>query len=393
VSSWPRGQYVIAGVGQTEFFRDSGRSELSLAREAIAKAIADAGMQPSDIDGVISYRLDTTATPGYLMMNLGIHDITYWGEASGGGNATCAVIGQAVAAIHAGLASAVVVYRSLNGRSGRRLGQSWATSRFVGATEDNEEYALPFGLLAPTQVYALRAGEYMRRFGLTSEQLGWIAVVTRRRANESTNAIMRDTPMTIEDHQSSRFIAEPLRLLDCCLETDNASAIVVASADRLRDLPHRGARILGVAMGSGPSAHGPVFHAPLERDLTETSADQVGRRVYESAGVAPADIDVAQIYDSFTIAVLAQLEAYGFCAKGEGGAFVEGGTRIDLGGEIPINTAGGQLSAGYVNGFSGVVEGVQQMRGASSAQVPGAELCLVTGGMATTTSAMVLSAS
>lgn len=361
-----------------------------MAVEAIGAAIVDAGLVPADIDGVISYSIDTTATPGYLAMNLGIHELDYWGEADGGGNATCAVIGQAVAAINAGLASAVVVYRSLNGRSGRRLGQAFTSSPWVGASPDLEEYAMPFGLLAPAQVYALRAGEYVRRYGLTSEQLGWIAVVTRRRANQNPAAMMYERTMSIEDHQSSRLIAEPLRMLDCCLETDNASAVVVTSSDRVADLPNGGASIVSVAMGSSPSGHGPILFTPLEADLTDTSADRVASQLYRRAGLGPADVDVAQLYDSFTIAVLAQLEAYGFCGKGEGGAFVSGGQRIELDGDLPINTSGGQLSAGYVNGFSGVVEGVRQIRGTSTAQVADAETCLVTGGMSTTTSAMIL---
>lgn len=390
VDHWPGGRYLIAGIGETDFSRDSGRSELAMAVDAITAAVDDAGLRLADVDGIINYSIDTTATPGYLAMNLGVHDLAYWGAAEGGGNATCAVIGQAVAAIHAGLASTIVVYRSLNGRSGRRLGQAFTSDASVGGGPDLEEYAMPFGLLAPAQVYAMRAAEYMRRFGLTSEQLGWIAVVTRRMANRNPTAMMHEVPLAIEQHQDSRFIAEPLRLYDCCLETDNAAAVVVTSAERAPDLANPGASILSVAMGSSRSGHGPILYTPLEEDLADTSADLVARRLYERAGVGPGDIDVAQFYDSFTIAVLAQLEAYGFCGKGEGGAFVEGGERIDLGGTIPINTFGGQLSAGYVNGFSGVLEGVRQVRGISTAQVADAELSLVTGGMSTMTSAMIL---
>lgn len=389
-NKWEPGSCVISGIGETQFFTDSGRSEISLAAEAIKKAVDDAGLDMQEVDGIISYRLDTSGWPGFLAMNLGIENITYWGESNGGGNATCATVAQAVAAINAGLARNIVVYRSMNGRSGRRFGQAWNLEAWVGGNEHNEEYALPFGMLAPVQVYALRAAEYMRRFGLTSEQLGWIAVITRLRANENPSAMMYGRKMSIDDHQSSRMISSPLRMFDCCLETDNASAIVVSSAERARDLPSQPALILGAEMASGRSAHGPVFFAPLESNMTDTSADYLAPRLYAQAGVIADDIDVAQIYDSFTIAVLAQLEAYGFCGKGEGGEFVQGGTRIDLGGEIPINTFGGQLSAGYVNGFSGVTEGVRQIRGTSTAQVPGAKLCLITGGMATTTSAMIL---
>jgi acetyl-CoA acetyltransferase len=389
-AAWVPGSCVIAGIGETAFTRDSGRSELSLATQAITSAVRDAGLDLQDVDGFISYRFDKTAWPGFLALNLGIQNITYWGESNGGGNATCATVAQAVAAINAGLARTIVVYRSMNGYSGRRLGQALNPEVWVGADENNEEYAMPFGLLAPVNVYALQAAEYMRHYGLTSEQLGWIAVVTRKRANENPAALMHDRRMSIDDHQASRMISTPLRMLDCCLETDNASAIVVTTAERARDLPSRPAVILGAAMASASSSHGPISYAPLEPNMTGTASDWLAPRLYAQAGVKASDIDVAQIYDSFTIAVVAQLEAYGFCGKGEGGSFVEGGKRIDLGGDIPINTFGGQLSAGYVNGFSGVTEGVRQMRGTSTAQLPGAELCLVTGGMSTTTSAMIL---
>jgi acetyl-CoA acetyltransferase len=389
-NQWDPTKCIIAGIGETPFYRDSLQSELGLAATAIRAAAKDAGIAVDEIDGLVSYSLDTSAAPGYLAMNLGISALSYWGAAEGGGNATCAVIAQAVAAIEAGLASTVAVYRSMNGRSGRRFGQAWTENSWVGGSVYNEEYAIPFGVLAPVQVYALRAAEYFRRYGVTSEQLGWIAVVTRQRANENPAAMMHDKTMTIEDHQSSRWIAEPLRLLDCCLETDNAAAVIVTRADRAADLPSPGAAILAAAMTSSPSAHGPVFYAPLEPDLTDTSAHYIAPRLFQMAGLSPVDIDVAQIYDSFTIAVLAQIEAYGFCSVGEGGDFVDGGSRIDLGGELPINTYGGQLSGGYVNGFSGVIEGVRQIRGTSTSQVEDAEVCLVTGGMATTTSAMIL---
>ena len=390
MSEWTPGTCVIAGIGDTPFYRDSGMSELALARTAISGAIADAGMRPDDVDGFITYTLDTAAWPGFLAMNLGIREISYWGEASEGGNAMGAVVAQAVAVIRAGLARTIVCYRSLNGRSGRRLGQAWTTDREVGGGRGLEEFAMPFGLVAPTQSYAMLAQRYMYEFGLTSEQLGWIAVVCRKRANQNANAAMYGRPMTIGDHQHSRTISSPLRLLDCCLETDNAAAIVVTSRERALSHDSRPVAILGAAMASSKDSHGPVFYSPFEEGLTSTAADALAPRLYAQAGVTAADIDVGQIYDSFTIAVLAQLEAYGFCAKGEGGPFVEGGVNIDLGGRIPINTFGGQLSAGYVNGFSGLVEATRQLRGDAAAQVVGAQTCLVTGGMLTTTSGVIL---
>jgi acetyl-CoA acetyltransferase len=383
---------IIAGIGETAFSRDSRRSELSLALEAIHKAVDDAGLEIQEIDGIISYSLDTTASPGYLALNLGIPSLSYWGETDGGGGATCGVIAQATAAIGAGLARNVVVYRAMNGRSGRRLGQAWSHNPCVGGP-DLDEYALPFGVLAPVQLYALKAAEYIRRFGVTSEQLGWIAVVTRARANANPFALMYGRPMSIADHQASPLVAAPLRLLDCCLETDNAAAVVVTAATRHKDLPHKAALIMAAEMASAPTAHGPAFYSPFEPDLTQTAAHHLAPRLYAAANVTPDDIDVAQLYDSFTITVLSQLEAYGFCGRGDGGPFVDGGQRIDLNGDIPINTYGGQLSGGYVNGFSGILEGVRQIRGTSTNQIPGAQLCLVTGGALAITSGMILGVS
>jgi acetyl-CoA acetyltransferase len=260
----------------------------------------------------------------------------------------------------------------------------------VGGGRGLEEFALPFGFVAPTQSYAMLAHRYMHEFGLTSEQLGWIAVVERKRANQNPNAAMYGKAMSIEDHQNSRLISSPLRLFDCCLETDNAAAAVITSAKRAASLDCKPVAILAATMGSSEHSHGPIFYSPMEAGLTSTAADAMAPRLYSQCGLTASDIDVAQIYDSFTIAVLAQLEAYGFCAKGEGGAFVQGGSNIDLDGEIPINTFGGQLSAGYVNGFSGIIEGARQLRGEANVQVEDATTCLVTGGMLTTTSALIL---
>jgi acetyl-CoA acetyltransferase len=227
----------------------------------------------------------------------------------------------------------------------------------------------------------------MHQYGTTSRQFGAVAVACRKHANRNPDAIMYRQPMTLEDHQASRMIADPLRLLDCCLECDGAGAIVITSAERAKSMPHPPAYILAGAMGTGPhqASHRPYAYLNMA-EFPETR--YVARQLFGMAGVTPQDIDVAQIYEHFSVAVIIALEDLGFCKKGEGGPFVEGG-RIEIGGEIPVNTSGGNLSEVYIHGITHIMEGVRQIRGTSTAQVLGAELSLVAGPNFIPTSALI----
>jgi acetyl-CoA acetyltransferase len=232
----------------------------------------------------------------------------------------------------------------------------------------------------------------MIEYGTTEEQLGHIALACRARANANPAAQMRDVTMTMEDYLSSRVIADPLKMYDCCLETDGACAVIVTSAERAKDCAKKPVLIRAVASGSLPSPQPNIQFPELIREsITTLHGVPTSRRLYERAGLGPSDIDVAQIYDCFTIAVLVQLEDFGFCPKGEGGAFVASGA-IDLGGEIPVNTSGGNLSEGYIHGMNHVLEGVRQIRGESCSQVPGAEVALVTSVALRPGSALILRA-
>lgn len=386
-----RDRCAIAGIGATEFSTNSGRSTLTLATEASLAAIADAGLRPIDIDGIVRCDMDDVRTSD-LIHTLGLDDIAYLGENGPGGVAPSAMVGQAVGAILSGQASAVLVYRSLNGRSGRRYGAAAASTEqpVVGGNGTYDEYWVPYGLLSPGQAFALMARRHMIEFGTTSEQLAHIPLACRRRANANPAAQMHHRAMTLDDYLGARMIADPLRLFDFCLETDGANAVVVTSAERARDLAQPPALIRAVAQASLPAIQPGNFYSVLMRDsLTTLPAAPVARRLFERAGLGPEEIDVAQLYDCFSITVLLQLEDYGFCAKGEGGPFVAAGN-VELGGSLPINTAGGHLSEGYIHGMNHIVEGVRQIRGTSTNQVVGAQTCLVTSTALPPGSALVL---
>jgi acetyl-CoA acetyltransferase len=386
-----RDRCAIVGIGSTEFSRQSGRSVLTLAIEASLAAIADAGLRPIDVDGIVRCDMDDVRTSDLIHV-LGLDDVAYIGENGPGGVAPSAMVGQAVGAILSGQASSVLVYRALNGRSGRRYGGSnrGADQHVVGGNGTYDEYWLPAGLLTPGQVFALMARRHMIEFGTTPEQLGRIPVACRDRATANPTAQMHGRPLSLDDYLGARMISDPLRLYDFCLETDGACAVVVTTTERARDLARPPVLIRALAQGTLPDAQpGNWFSVLMRESLTTLPAAPVARRLFERAGLAPADIDVAQLYDCFSITVLLQLEDYGFCKKGEGGAFVADGN-VDLGGVLPVNTAGGHLSEGYIHGMNHIVEGVRQLRGDSFNPVPDAETCLVTSTALPPGSAMIL---
>jgi acetyl-CoA acetyltransferase len=372
-----RDRCAIVGIGATDYSRDSGRSDLSLATQAALAAIDDAGLSPKDIDGIVRCDMDLVR-PNDLVQSLGLDGLSYFGEVGPGGVAPCGMVGQAVAAILSGQATTVLVFRCLNGRSGRRYGRSSATTTRVGGGGTYDEFFLPYGLLTPGQIFGLMAQRHMIEYGTSDKDLGAIALACRARANANPLAQMHDRPLTMDDYLAARMISRPLRLFDFCLETDGGCAVIVTSADRARDLRKPPVLIRAVAQGSLPSPQpGIQFPVLLRESITTLPAKPTADTLYRRAGLGPEDIDVAQIYDCFTITVLLQLEDFGFCPKGEGGPFASSG-EIDLGGRIPINTGGGHLSEGYIHGMNHIVEGVRQIRGESTSQVPDAQVCLVT---------------
>jgi acetyl-CoA acetyltransferase len=364
---------IIAGVGHTEFSKNSGRSELQLAAEAGQAAIADAGMTSRDIDGFVTFTLDSNDEL-LLMRSLGIPELHFWSRTPHGGAGANTTVQHAALAVASGAAEAVLVYRAFNERSGRRFGQPNAQ-----VTPPGWNWYLPFGLDTPAKTYALTFQRYMDRYGLTNEDFGRYTVVARKHAANNPDAWFYKRPITLEDHQASRWIVEPIiRKLDCCQESDGGVAIVVTTADRAKDLPHKAARIASIS-----DAHvidGSVMFNYYLPDLSEfTEARVLGQRLYEIAGLKPSDIDAAMIYENFSPIVFLQLEAFGFCGPGEARDFIADGN-IEIGGSLPVNTHGGLLGEAYIHGLNNIIEAVRQIRGTSPNQVKDVEHVLVAAG-------------
>jgi len=365
-----RDRGAITGVGETAYSRNSGRSVVALQMEAALAALADAGLRPTDLDGIIAYATSGVVAEDFVT-NFGIPDLRFSATTPMGGASCAAALQCAVAVVGAGICRHVLIPLGRNGASESRIGsrvRQLPQFRVVG------EFEMPVGALAPAQLYAPMARRHMERYGTTSRQFGEIAVTTRRHAGLRGNALMT-APITLDDHQRSRMIADPLRLLDCSLESDGAAAVIVSAAERARDLRKRPVYVAGVAEGH-PDSPSAITQRP---DLTTFGTAKAAPRAFAMAGVTPADIDVAEIYDCFTFNVLCQIEDLGFCGKGEGGAFVEGGA-LGLGGRLPVNTHGGLLSQAHMAGLNHIVELARQLRGEGGAtQVPDAEVGLVTG--------------
>src|SRR5436190_11499719 len=364
-----RDRAAIAGVGWTEYSKWSGVSTLTLALRAIAAALEDAGLKQSDLDGVAFHGVFVSVPSGVVAKSLGIKDMRYHLDLFGGGSTSASVVASAAMAVATGMAECVVCWRAVNARSEFRMG---GTGRAAPDTVEFQ-YQTPYGFATPPQQFAMAARAYMDTYGLKSEDFGRVAVTQRQHAMENERAMMRK-PLTMEDYLASRWIVEPLRLFDCCLETDAAVALIITTPDRARDLRQPPVLVSGATFGSGHN-----LYSNGMGDLTTTAAAAMAPRLFAMAGVGPGDIDVAEIYDAFTFLVPLQLEDYGFCGKGEAPGFMADG-RTALGGSMPVNTHGGHLSEGYVHGLNHMAEAVSQLRHqAGSRQVPGAEVALSTG--------------
>ncbi|MFC9552983.1 lipid-transfer protein [Rhodococcus sp. NPDC056960] len=384
------GKAVIAGIGATDFSKDSGRSELRLAAEAVTAALDDAGLDPADVDGLTSFTMDTN-TEAAVARSVGIPDLKFFSRIHYGGGAACATVQQAAMAVATGVADVVVAYRAFNERSGTRFGQvNSGLVQQVNSSGTDNAFSYPHGLSTPAAFVAMVAQRYMHEYGATSEDFGRVAVTDRKHAATNPNAFFYGKPITLEDHQNSRFIAEPLHLLDCCQESDGGIAIVVTSPERAKDLKQTPAVIAAAAQGSGSDQYIMTsYYRPDPAGLPEM--ELVGRQLWDQAGLGPQDMDLAVLYDHFTPYVLMQLEELGFCGRGEAKDFIADGA-IDLDGALPLNTHGGQLGEAYIHGMNGIAEGVRQIRGTSVNQVPGVRTVLVTAGTGVPTSGLVLTA-
>lgn len=377
---------VIAGIGQTEFSKNSGRSELQLACEAVKSALDDCGLEPSKVDGLVTFSLDTNDEVE-VAGAVGCGDLTFYSRIPYGGGAAIGVIQQAVMAVATGVANYVVVYRAFNERSGRRystgIGEGIVTADLI-----HWSWYLPFGLLTPASWVAMFTQRYMHEYGLSERDLANVAVSTRKHAINNPNAFFHGKALTVDEHLTSRYIAAPLRLFDCCQESDGGCAQVITTPERARDLKQKGALVRGVAEAAARGQENMTsFYRESISSLPEK--DLVAKQIYAQSGLSPKDIDAAIIYDAFTPIVLWQLESYGFCKRGESAAFVAEGN-LELGGRLPSNTHGGQLSEAYIHGMNGVNEGVRLIRGTSVNQPKKNDHVLVTAGVGVPTSGMIL---
>ncbi|MBI3783718.1 MAG: lipid-transfer protein [Deltaproteobacteria bacterium] len=373
---------AIVGIGHLPFAKDIGRPISDTAVEAIQLALEDAGLRNDELDGMSMFEMESTHEVA-IARRLGVRNLQWWDKISYGGGASAATLMHAAAAVACGLATTVACHRARN--RGAKTARPWAQEREL--VKDDKALHVPWGLIRPVDVIGMWAHRHMHEFGTKREHFGNVAIAARKHANNNPYAMMRGRPLDMQTYLSGRVIGYPLTLYDCCLETDGALACIVTSVERARDLRNVPVLIHSLAQASGPN---PVHLANYNNTPTmETTSVFCAQLLWERSALKPIDMDCAQIYDAFTPLVITGLEDYGFCKRGEGGPFTEGG-RIELGGALPVLTSGGGLSEAYVHGFNLILEGVRQLRGTSVNQVPNCKSTLVTGASGVATSAVVL---
>jgi acetyl-CoA acetyltransferase len=381
-----RRQVAIVGIGQTQFSRSSGRTAWDLALEATLGALADAGVDPHQVDGLVRYALPTEYVSIPMMQrSLGIRELRYYGEAPLGGEATSAVVNHAVAAIASGQASVVVIWRALNQSSGVRFGRADQRLPLKRGEDDvvvpedgeNRSFTWPYGQMSPAHIFGLWARRYMYENGLSDQDiaraLGTIAIQQRKYANNNPGAVFYDRSLSWDDYDNARWISKPIRLFDMCLENDGACALVLVEAERARGLRGDPAYVLGVTQSLTP------YKEPMGlygSDLMEWFSPAAVDRLYASAGISPGDVSVAELYDATSFMTLKSLETYGLAASGAAWRYViDHGTGLES--PLPVNTHGGFLSEGYIHGMSTITEAVRQLRGTACNQVADASVALV----------------
>jgi acetyl-CoA acetyltransferase len=376
-----RGQAVVAGVGESNYYKrgDSPDSEFQLTCTAIRNAVADAGLELSEVDGFVSY-LDSRNDPPRLANALGLKALRWSNAAwSGGGNNAAAAVQLADAAVSGGFANYVVAFRGLaQGQFGRfgTMGGGEAVPQ-VARAPGMMGWTAPYGLLMPAHECALHTNRFMHDHGITQEALCDITLACYANAQRNPRALRYGKPLTREKYHDSRWIVEPFHLYDCCPENDGAAAILVTTPERARDLDKSGVPILACAQGSGPRFG---IHAFQQRWLAQVFYASVGEAIWQRAGVMPADVDVVQLYENFSGPVMMALCEMGFCAPDEVEAFVANGALEGPEARLPFNTSGGNIGEAYIHGFELAVEAVRQVRGESTCQVADVELSLMVGG-------------
>ncbi|MDQ1382906.1 MAG: hypothetical protein QOG65_285 [Actinomycetota bacterium] len=377
-----KNQTAVAGLGQTTFGKGLPDTELSLACQAVSIALDDAGIEPSEVDGIASYTMEPNREVD-VARNVGFGDVTWFAQVGFGGGAGCGVVGQAAMAVATGQCSVAVAWRARKRASA--ASRPWAQA--AARLSDSQQWSRPFGVIRPVDEIAMLTRRYMHEYGGTRDHLANIAIAFRKHAARNPGSTMGHKPMTRADYMNARWISEPLCLFDNCLETDGALAVVVVSAERARDLKQPPAYIHAFAQGLPPQ------HQTMTNYFTDDPlrgpAWAAAKRMWELADVTASDVKVAQLYDAFSPLIILSLEGYGFCDRGEGGPFTDDGNIEWPNGRLPVNTSGGGMSEAYVHGFNLVLEGARQIRGTSTAQVEGADVSLVTSGEGVPTSAIL----
>ena len=350
-----RDKYAIVGVGETSYTRGSGMTTRALATWAIKNAMDDAGLSSGEIDGMMSYSgNDSTASP-LIAGDLGIR-LNFYMDVMGGGSSSEALVGLAMGAIEAGMCNTVVIFRSMNGFSQVRIGGTGA--RASQPVQGDSLHNVPYGWFSAGQNFSPSFMRHMYDYGTTPEQVAMVKVIHSEHASRNPKAYYK-TPVTVDDVLSSRMICKPLHLLDCCVETDNATALIVTRAEKAHDLRQIPARILAVAgRVCKPRSDMHFQHGPI----STVAGHYIKEIIWPNAGITPEDVDITGAYDAFTFTTMLQLEDYGFCQKGEGGDYVSSGI-MRLGGRRPNNTSGGHLCEGYTHGMNMIIENVRQLRG------------------------------
>ncbi len=380
-SARARSKAVIAGIGQTDFSKNSGRTELHLACEAIKLALDDAGLVPADIDGMSTFTIDNNEDVD-IVRSMGIKNLRFSSRAPHGGGGSMATIAHGMAAVEAGLSNTFVCFRAMNERSEARFGTAHMTpnSNSTGSGSGFLEWSMPYGAMTPAAWTGIQAQRYMERYGLTNADFAPISVQLRKNASTNPLAWFYEKPITIEDHQNSRWIVDPIfRLLDCCQESDGGVALVITTEERARDLRQKPARI-SHATQAVPFETETVTNFYHQDLTTFDSGVHCGRELFGRTGLTPSDIQVGMLYDHFTIAVFWHLEAMGFCKPGEAADFVKDGN-LALDGSIPLSPNGGLIGEAYIHGMNLATEAVRQIRGTATNQVADVENVLLSAGM------------
>ena len=384
---FPSRDVSIVGIGATEFSKDSGRTEMRLAVEATLAALADAKIDPAEVDGMCTYTMDNNPESDVHRF-IGGRELTFFSRIDYGGGGACAPLMQAAMAIATGAANVVVCYRAMNERSWYRYGAGANPPQSQTFLPTHYSWYTPAGINTNAAFVGIAARRYMHEYGSTSEDYGRISVAARDFAATNPNAFFYQRPITLDDHQSSRFIAEPLHLLDCCQESDGAVALVVTSTERARQLRRDPVTVVAAAQGSPAGQHRMTsFYRDNIAQLPEMAL--VARQLYAQSGLGPADFQSAILYDQFTPYVLTQIEEFGFCGRGEAKDFVRSGAHA-RGGQLPINPNGGQLGEAYIHGMNGIAEAVRQIRGVAVNQIADVEHMLVSAGAGLPTSGLIL---